>query len=339
MKKLLLILVCLIFCGLNYCVAQAPSHGDLVITTDEPCTFKIDNKNYPALKKGEKRTISLDNGSYVLLARSAITQIERRISFKIYGDTKRIRLEHKFFLAAVAHPTPPPRTARSDPGSPVKESRDTSNISTHAPPAVVAVNTSPKEPPVKVLSREEVIVRELVSNMKSISSGFFAMGSDLGSNDEGPEHQVSISPFEVGKYEVTQKQWETIMGSNPSINQGCSDCPVENISYKDVEAFISKINKVGSKQFRLPTEAEWEYIADKGSGSKNLKGTSWYSVNSDKKTHPVGTKSPNTLGIYDISGNVAEWCGDWYLFNYYKSKSIENPSGPSSGQNKVVRGG
>ena len=166
-------------------------------------------------------------------------------------------------------------------------------------------------------------------------------------DDEKPVHRVNVSSFSIGKYEVTQAQWQAVMGSNPSNFKNCDNCPVEKVSWNDVQDFIKKLNQLTGKRFRLPTEAEWEYAARGGkrskgyryAGSNNLGSVAWYEKNSGSKTHPVGQKRPNELGLYDMSGNVWEWCSDWYGKNYYGSSSSNNPTGPSTGERKVQRGG
>ena len=169
-------------------------------------------------------------------------------------------------------------------------------------------------------------------------------GNDCES-DEKPAHQVTLSDFYIGKYEVSQKQWKTIMGSNPSYFSNCDNCPVEQVSWNDIQEFIKKLNQKTGKSYRLPTEAEWEYAARGGaqsrgykySGSNNLGDVGWYGENSGNKTHPVGQKKANELGIYDMSGNVWEWCNDRY--GSYSSSSQQNPQGSNSGTNRILRGG
>ena len=185
--------------------------------------------------------------------------------------------------------------------------------------------------------------------MVYVAGGTFTMGAtaEQGSDaysDEKPTHSVTVSDFYIGKYEVTQAQWKAIMGSNPSYFKG-DNLPVENVSWDDIQEFIRKLNAQTGKRFRLPTEAEWEYAARGGnkskgykySGSDNVDDVAWYYDNSSRKTHPVGQKSPNELGIYDMTGNVCEWCQDWY--GSYSSSSQTNPTGPSSGSIRVLRGG
>ena len=195
----------------------------------------------------------------------------------------------------------------------------------------------------KLLSLEIVLVR----------GGTFTMGCTPVKgrdchNNEGPAHQVSLTDFHIGKYEVTQAQWLAVMGSNPSKFSGCDSCPVENISWIDVQDFLSKLNSMTGKRYRLPTEAEWEYAARGGNQSRgyvfsggstyrSLDGVAWYGYNSDEKTHPVGQKLANELGLYDMSGNVDEWCQDWE--GDYSSGSQTNPRGPSSGSYRILRGG
>ena len=185
--------------------------------------------------------------------------------------------------------------------------------------------------------------------MVRVEGGTFTMGAtpEQGSyvdDDESPTHQVTLSSYMIGKTEVTQELWEAVMGSNPSHFKG-SNLPVEEVSWEDCQEFITKLNALTGKNFRLPTEAEWEFAARGGnnsrgykySGSNTLSNVAWYDDNSGSQTHPVGTKSPNELGIYDMSGNVWEWCSDWY--GNYSSSSQYNPTGSISGSRSVFRGG
>ncbi len=158
-------------------------------------------------------------------------------------------------------------------------------------------------------------------------------------------NQSSISNFSIGKYPVTQAQWREVMGGNPSYFKDCDDCPVESVSWLDVQDFLKKINQQTGFKFRLPTEAEWEYAARGGNqskdylyaGSNNLKKVGWYNGNSGGKTHPVGRKKPNELGLYDMSGNVWEWCWDWY--GDYPPDAKKDYAGPEEGDFRVFRGG
>jgi len=190
--------------------------------------------------------------------------------------------------------------------------------------------------------------------MVFVKGGEFMMGDDNGYDWEKPAHEVFVSDFYIGKYLLTQKQWAQLMGSNPSYFKRDENCPIESVSWDDAQEFLEKLNQKTGKTFRFPTEAEWEYAAGGGASVVRTKwaGTSngselgdfaWYRENSDGKTHPVGTKKPNNLGVYDMSGNVWEWCNDWYGDKYYdecKSKgTVENPLGPKSGSYRVIRGG
>ncbi len=186
-------------------------------------------------------------------------------------------------------------------------------------------------------------------DMVRVEAGTFTMGATAEMkdpyNDEKPTHRVTLTnDYYMGKYEVTQALWQAVMGNNPSNFKG-DNLPVEKVSWKDCQKFISKLNRITGKTFRLPTEAEWEYAARGGnksrgyqySGSNNLSDVAWYMDNSGDKTHAVGTKQPNELGIYDMSGNVREWCQDW--FGKYSSSSQVNPICANSGSNRVGRGG
>ncbi len=194
--------------------------------------------------------------------------------------------------------------------------------------------------------------------MVMVQGGTFTMGatpeqaSDANS-DENPAHQVTLSDYCIGETEVTQQLWEAVMGSNPSRFAGSGEYPVESVSWDDCQAFIQKLNQLTGKNFRLPTEAEWEFAARGGTksqhykyaGGNTLASVAWYDVNAydvgesspDYGTHPVTQKAPNELGLYDMSGNVWEWCHDW--FGEYSSSAQTNPKGPSSASYRVYRGG
>ena len=186
-------------------------------------------------------------------------------------------------------------------------------------------------------------------DMVRVEAGTFTMGATAEMKDpyidEKPTHQVTLTnDYYIGKNEVTQALWQAVMGNNPSWFKG-DNLPVEQVSWDDCQDFLSKLNLITGKTFRLPTEAEWEYAARGGnksrgyqySGSNNISDVAWYTANSGRKTHAVGTKQPNELGIYDMSGNVWEWCQDWKGF--YSSFSQVNPTGADSGSDRVYRGG
>jgi len=191
---------------------------------------------------------------------------------------------------------------------------------------------------------EPLLINSIGTEFVLIPAGTFIMGSELG--DARPAHQVTISqPFYLGKFPVTQTQWVAIMQTNPSRYQG-EHHPVENVSWEEVQQFIRRLNaKEGSRFYRLPTEAEWEYAARAGSttaycfgkNAKQLREYAWYKANSHGKTHPVGQLKPNACGLYDIHGNVWEWVQDWY--GTYPTGAVRDPRGASSGSSRVRRGG
>lgn len=221
--------------------------------------------------------------------------------------------------------------------------------------ACQSVNVSVQQAALKSLRDEK--------NYAKIPPGAFLMGLAVAepaagnSLQELPQHRVVLTrAFEIGRHEVTQRQWEAVMSSNPSAFKG-SELPVTNVSWKDVQEFLARVNKLDAQfTWRLPTEAEWEYACRAGSDDQplletaaakesqaafetNLRRQAWYEANSLNRPHAVGQLQPNAWGLYDIQGNVWEWVGDWYDINYYRRSPAEDPQGPPSGQSKVQRGG
>lgn len=192
-----------------------------------------------------------------------------------------------------------------------------------------------------------------VDNLIHVKGGEFQMGctSEQGEEceqDEKSVRTVTISDFYISKYEVTQKEWRDIMGTNPSYFENCDNCPVESITWDDVQSFLDKLNtKYPNHNYRLPTEAEWEYAARGGnkskaykySGGNNIDSIAVYLFNSEYSARPIGTKYSNELGIYDMSGGVYEWCSDFYTDDYSNIKNDNNPQGPDAGSLRVFRGG
>lgn len=221
----------------------------------------------------------------------------------------------------------------------------------------------------------EYTVNGVSFRMVQVNGGTFMMGNpdyqESGIPNQGPVHQVTLSTFAIGQTEVTQELWVAVMGGNPSWCNGINNAsyhsnvtidfgdnlqrPVENVSWNNCQTFISKLNQMTGKNFRLPTEAEWEYAARGGNksqgymyaGSNTLVDVAWYSYNAynvdinspDYGTHTVATKQPNELGLYDMNGNVWEMCQDWYSGTYYSESPSTNPQGPSTGTTHVDRGG
>lgn len=198
-------------------------------------------------------------------------------------------------------------------------------------------------------------IRQLIADMVPIEGGTFWMGCTPGDGeceeDEKPRHQVTVKDFKLGKYEVTQAQWQAVMGENPSYFKTCgSDCPVESVSWDEVKLFIRKLNEMTGMSFRLPSEAEWEYAARGGNGSDNTKYSGsgsldlvgWYRDNSGRTTHSVKSKVGNELGLYHMSGNVWEWCeDDWHWHSDYSGAPTDGRAwiGSPRGSSRVLRGG
>jgi formylglycine-generating enzyme required for sulfatase activity len=207
-------------------------------------------------------------------------------------------------------------------------------------------------------SRAEVPPKELTVDLGGgvkmefvlIPAGSFMMGDDKGGPHQKPVHKVTITkPFYLGKYEVTQEQWQAVMGNNPSHFKGPKN-PVEVVSWNDCQEFLAKLNeklRAGGAKFSLPTEAQWEYACRAGTTTRysfgddmdQLKDYAWFGKEAEGTTHPVGQKKPNAWGLYDMHGNVAEWCADWWdEWYYFRNPPANDPTGPNSGESRVLRG-
>ena len=195
--------------------------------------------------------------------------------------------------------------------------------------------------------KTNLILQDIANDMLLAEGGTFMMGSN-NYEDENPMHSVTLDSFYISRYPVTQAQWELIMGNNPSYFRGDAQCPVENVSWNDIQDFLKKLKQLTGQNYHLPTEAEWEYAARGGNksmgyqyaGSNNIDEVAWYNENSNYSTHPVGQKKPNELGLYDMSGNVWECCQDyWYGSDYYKNSAAKNLLGLANDSSRVLRGG
>jgi formylglycine-generating enzyme len=186
-------------------------------------------------------------------------------------------------------------------------------------------------------------------DLVQVKGGCFRMGDifDSGGADERPAHEVCVADFSLGRYPVTQREWKSVMGSNPSQYRG-DELPVENVSWNDAQAFAKALSVRTGRKWRLPTEAEWEYAARGAGKEQKYPGTSreaeleqfaWLDSNSGLKTHPVGTRKPNDLGLYDMAGNVWQWVQDRYDRDYYRQSPRLNPKGDPFGANRILKGG
>jgi formylglycine-generating enzyme required for sulfatase activity len=186
-----------------------------------------------------------------------------------------------------------------------------------------------------------------------VPGGCFQMGDVFGDGEveEQPVHRVCLGDFLMGQHEVTRAEWRLVMGTDPSQDRGCEEerCPVESVSWDEVQVFLARLGARSGARYRLPTEAEWEYAARSGGRAERYAGggevdrVAWYTRNSGRRNHPVGQKSPNGLGLHDMSGNVWEWTADWYDDGYYAVSPRQDPSGPAAPAgptvDHVIRGG
>ena len=202
-----------------------------------------------------------------------------------------------------------------------------------------------QDPLGKIRQANTAKIRSMEGNMITMPGGSFWMGSFSGSSNQKPARSVGIWTFELGQFEVTQAQWRAVMGSSPSHFKNCDNCPVENVSWEGTQAFIQQLNQVTNGNFRLPSEAEWEYACLGASkkealcGGNDARSLAWYSQNSVSRTHRVGRLKPNSFGLYDMSGNVMEWVEDCYQDTYMGAPSTGVARTTDGCDNRVLRGG
>lgn len=308
---------------------------DVLFATNEDVELYVNDEHKGTLSKKEHLYLKLPAGDYTYRAKSKNSADEYRQPFTVKaGAENEIFIDFLYFL-----------DERKLLQASVQSSRTSSSK------AAVGTTAKPEDTSASKIKEEaeRIVINTLISNMVPVNGGSFVMGNNKAPAADEQEHLVTISGVQFGRYEVTQQQWEVMMGYNPSKNVGCANCPVESVSWEEVMKFIRKVNLASGKKFRLPTEAEWEYVAKMGGKAEidaaggqeaYIKKTAWYFANADRKTHPVGQKQPNVAGIYDLMGNVSEWCMDWYGSYYYKEDdSQKDPEGPPLGKDKVVRGG
>ncbi len=237
----------------------------------------------------------------------------------------------------VVKPKPPKKSNDKNPQTPAKPQKPSRTVA----PAIV--------------HSQQWAVDRILDNMVKVDGGHLMMGDPNGakedtSADNVPVHEVILSPYYIGRYEVTEEEWQLIMGNNPSDKANglvvSKSCPVDNVSWEECQQFISKISQLTGRNFRLPTEAEWEFAAKGDSptewqyaGGTDIDEYGWFVGNSSRVKHPVGQKRPNALGLYDMTGNVREWCQDFYQKDYYAQSPETDPQGPEQGTRHVIRGG
>jgi formylglycine-generating enzyme required for sulfatase activity len=318
--------------------------------------FEIRNMMPEKSEHTEERTCTADVYLYDNDSLSRIQKIQYTLSvtdgdlyfrmIMVPSDKETVR------TPAVAKPTD--KTSAPQQSSPKKEPAPKAALAKKVPSRPKPAPAKKEEPSVpKPVALPKTYTNSIGMAFVLIPSGSFMMGSDKAKdsdaeNNEMPQHRVTISkPFYMGKYEVTQEQWEAVMGRNRS-GYGSDNNPVENVSWDEVQEFIRELNqKEGINRYRLPTEAEWEYAARAGSETRYSFGDdrvqlgryAWYSYSFGSGTRPVGQRQPNAWGLYDVHGNVLEWVSDWYDADYYLKSSSIDPYGPSSGSYRVIRGG
>lgn len=311
---------------------------EIIFSATEDCLLEIDGKWFGTLVKDEPKIIPLDFGQHKLLAQSKNTRELYNTTITILGNNQVVNIPMSGLGPAVEG---------------LEDSLAFTAVANVQPTVfdTIKIDKADISEPVPVyVSRNTILltISDLSANMVALSGGKYKKDDPKTSSGKKSKDSVMVAPFSLGRFEVTQLQWQQVMGYNHSENKNCSDCPVENVSWHEIEDFIRILNETSDVKFRLPTNAEWDYAVrqdireyiDKRGGPKYGDNVAWNENNAQRKTHSVGTRIPHRSGAYDLMGNVAEWCADWYDLEYLKSnKNLVNPSGPPTGTRKIVRGG
>lgn len=312
---------------------------DVLFATNEDCDLFVNGELRGTALKSDFFYTKLPVGNYQYKAKSKATGDELRDSFSVKaGAANEVFIDLLYFVDE--------RMAQRQAADPKNKTFGSPTSGDEKNPAAFKPGNEAK---FTNSDAKTGVINLLLGTMVFLEGGKFIMGNSRSPLANETEHPVAIDSFFVCRYEITQHQWETFMGYNPSINKGCPTCPVEFVSWNETMSFIQKLNAASGRKFRLPTEAEWEFMAkvggkteidEAGGQEQYIKKTAWYYGNANKKTQPVGRRLPNAAGIFDLTGNVSEWCADWYGASYYKeSMNKKNPLGPSAGKEKVIRGG
>lgn len=313
---------------------------NVLFATNDDCDLLINGEPNGTVQKEQFTYLKLAPGTYQYKARSKATLDELSESFTVTeGGTNEVFID---LLLVVDEKK-------------AERSRQSTVLANITSPLVSLKQPDEFKPTkedsirIKKIDTITAAINYFLRNMVLVKEGKFVMGNNRSPFADESEHVVTLRPFYFNRYEVTQHQWKILMGYNPSMNKDCDYCPVENVSWEEVMKFISKLNAISGRNFRLPTEAEWEYVAKlggreeietAGGPEEFVKKTAWHFQNAANQTHQIGTKEPNVGGIFDLMGNVSEWCSDWYGMSFYKEVvANKNPKGPSVGKEKVYRGG
>ena len=321
--------------------------ANLKVMSNLDCVMFIDGEEYGALSAGRLQKIPLPAGEYFLQFKS-VEQAEDNIVDDGFNMSDRDKLYKVDLLSLKQAREQKEREERERQERECREREERKRAESERwvreeRERLERVRKEREAP-------REFEVRGVKFKMIYVEGGAFMMGATSEQGDdaigwEKPVHKVTLSDYYIGETVVTQELWKAVMGSNPSWFKGDGNLPVEHVSWDDAQEFVAKLNRVTGRSFRLPTEAEWEYAARGGkksrgykySGSDNIDEVAWYDDNSGGKTHPVKGKKANELGLYDMSGNVCEWCNDW--FGDYSGEAQDNPQGPITGSFRVARGG
>ncbi|RYE23082.1 MAG: hypothetical protein EOP51_11605 [Sphingobacteriales bacterium] len=312
----------------------------MLFATNDDCDIFINGEPHGTVQKAQFTYLKLAPGTYQYKARSKATLDELSESFTVSeGGTNEVFID---LLLVVDE-----KNAERSRQSTVAVNITSPLVSLKLPDEFKPTKSDSIN--IKKIDTITAAINYFLRNMLLVKEGKFVMGNNRSPFPDESEHVVTLRPFYFSRFEVTQHQWKILMDYNPSLNKDCDYCPVENVSWEEVMKFISKLNAISGRKFRLPTEAEWEYVAklggreeieSAGGPEEFVKKTAWHFQNAANQTHQIGTKEPNVGGVFDMMGNVSEWCSDWYGMSFYREVIAgKNPRGPSAGKEKVYRGG